>query len=212
VRPFVRGVADILSAIRNTAITCRWGRQCGVPISPDELDAAVARMLDGDEEAFRVVYRDVQPRLLRYLAGMVGDDAEDVAAEAWAQAVRDLERFSGDADGFRAWVTTIGRHRALDHLRRRKRHSREVQDLDLVADVPSLDDIEEMTADAIGSREALALIASLPRDQREAILLRTVLGFDAPTAARILGKRPGAVRSAAHRGLKALAKRLEADQ
>jgi RNA polymerase sigma-70 factor (ECF subfamily) len=39
-------------------------------------------------------------------------------------------------------------------------------------------------------------------------MLRTVLGFDAPTAASILGKRPGAVRAAAHRGLKQLAKRL----
>ena len=39
-------------------------------------------------------------------------------------------------------------------------------------------------------------------------MLRTVLGFDAPAAARILGKRPGAVRSATHRGLRALARRL----
>jgi RNA polymerase sigma-70 factor (ECF subfamily) len=52
------------------------------------------------------------------------------------------------------------------------------------------------------------MIASLPRDQAEAIMLRTVLGFDAPTAATILGKRPGAVRAAAHRGLKQLAKRI----
>ena len=34
-------------------------------------------------------------------------------------------------------------------------------------------------------------------------MLRTVLGFDAATAARILGKRPGAVRAAAHRGSEA---------
>ena len=76
------------------------------------------------------------------------------------------------------------------------------------ADVASLDDVASIAADALGSEQALALIASLPADQRDAILLRTVLGFDAPTAARILGKRPGAVRSAAHRGLKALSKRL----
>ena len=49
---------------------------------------------------------------------------------------------------------------------------------------------------ALGTEAALAMVAELPVDQAEAIMLRTVLGFDAPTAARILGKRPGAVRSA----------------
>ena len=63
---------------------------------------------------------------------------------------------------------------------------------------------------AINSSDArsIALIASLPPDQAEAVMLRTVLGFDAPTAARILGKRPGAVRVATHRGLRTLERKL----
>src|SRR5690349_9460378 len=92
-------------------------------------------MLAGDEGAFRAV----QPPLLRYLSVLVGRaDAEDVASEAWAQAFRDLDRFTGDADGFRGWVTTIGRNRALDHLRharRRPTDERAVEDLvDLLDD------------------------------------------------------------------------------
>jgi RNA polymerase sigma-70 factor (ECF subfamily) len=75
-------------------------------------------------------------------------------------------------------------------------------------DLPDLTDVESDTLGRVQSEAALALIASLPQDQAEAILLRTVLGFDAPTAARILGKRPGAVRAASHRGLKRLAKQL----
>jgi len=39
-------------------------------------------------------------------------------------------------------------------------------------------------------------------------LLQTVIGLDGPAAARVLGKRPGAVRSATHRGLKRLEKYL----
>lgn len=176
---------------------------------PDPLDDAVERMLAGDEGAFRTVYRVVQPPLLRYLTVLVGPvDAEDVASEAWSQAFRDLDRFTGDADGFRGWVTTIGRHRALDHLRRSSR--RPVQDdvLDDLVDLPDGSDVESESLGRVQSEAALRMIASLPRDQAEAILLRTVLGFDAPTAARILGKRPGAVRAAAHRGLKQLAKKL----
>ena len=44
----------------------------------------------------------------------------------------------------------------------------------------------------------------------KAVLLRTVIGLDGPSAAKILGKRPGAVRVAAHRGLKTLGRMLDA--
>ena len=181
-------------------------------MAPDPLDDAVARLETGDESAFREVYRAIQPPLLRYLTVLVGPvDAEDVASEAWAQALRDLDRFSGNADGFRGWVTTIGRHRALDHLRRRQRQPQVEGDLELVHEVPDPKDVEGIALGGIASDDAIALIGSLPVDQAEAIMLRTVLGFDAPTAARILGKRPGAVRGASLRGLRALERRLAAE-
>lgn len=166
-------------------------------------------MLAGDDEAFRTVYRALQPPLLRYLTVLVGvADAEDMASEAWSQAFRDLDRFSGGADGFRGWVTTIGRNRALDHLRRNSRRPVSDQPVEDLVDLPDSADVELDTLGRVNSEAILGLIAALPREQAEAIMLRTVLGFDAPTSARILGKRPGAVRAAAHRGLKQLAKKI----
>jgi RNA polymerase sigma-70 factor (ECF subfamily) len=138
-------------------------------------------------------------------------DADDVASEAWAQAFRDLDRFTGDADGFRGWITTIGRHRAIDHLRRGSRRPVDDQAVGDLVHLPDPADVEADTLGRVQSQAALRLIASLPRDQAEAIMLRTVLGFDAPTAARILGKRPGAVRAASYRGLRQLAKKLPED-
>lgn len=167
-------------------------------------------MREGDEAAFREVYRSVQPALLRYLTSLVGaDDAEDVAAEGWAQAVTRLDDFSGGGDGFRAWLTTICRNRAIDHLRRAQR--RPSRGLDHTDDWTSETDVAEQVIGNVQAQEALALIATLPVDQREAVMLRVVLGFDAATAGRILGKRPGAVRVAAHRGLKTLVRRLAAE-
>ena len=74
-----------------------------------------------------MLYRDLQPRLLRYLHALAGPDAEDIASETWLHVTRDLPAFTGDYDGFRGWVTTIARHRALDHLRRtaRRPHPRQ---------------------------------------------------------------------------------------
>ena len=170
----------------------------------------VERAQRGDPEAFRALYRDIQPRLLRYLHGLAGQDAEDVAAEAWLQIARDLPGFSGDYDQFRGWTATIARHRALDHLRRAARRPPQVavpaEDL---AGWPAADDTAQHAIDAVATDAALALIATLPPDQAEAVLLRAVLGLDAQTAGQVLGKRPGAVRTAAYRGLRTLARQLE---
>jgi RNA polymerase sigma-70 factor, ECF subfamily len=180
-----------------------------VPAGTAELAAALPAARRGDEKAFRVLYRSVQPALLRYLRVLVGQDAEDVASEAWLQVARDLASFHGDGDGFRGWATTIARNRAMDHLRRQSR--RPVVD-GPVEDLPEqsgTEDTAESAVDALATDAALALIARLPRDQAEAVLLRVVVGLDAAGAGRVLGKRPGAVRTAAHRGLRKLADYLE---
>ncbi|MFD7962325.1 RNA polymerase sigma factor [Streptomyces zaomyceticus] len=173
-----------------------------------ELGAAVARAQRGDEEAFAQAYRTVYPGLLGYLKGLVGDDAEDVASEAWLEIARDLGRFRGDGVGFRGWTATIARHRALDHLRRvRSRPRPALLDQDVI-ELPSPADTAGEAVEALSTERALALVMGLPREQAEAVLLRVVVGLDGPTAARVLGKRPGAVRSAAHRGLKRLAREI----
>ncbi|MGW2932463.1 RNA polymerase sigma factor [Streptomyces sp. NPDC001156] len=175
-----------------------------------ELGAAVVRAQDGDEAAFAVVYRIVQPGLLGYLRGLVADDAEDVASEAWLEIARDLGRFKGDGAGFRGWSATIARHRAMDHLRRRR--SRPVPaalDLDLL-ELRGPDTADDQALEVLSTRRALELVRGLPRDQAEAVLLRVVIGLDGPAAARVLGKRPGAVRTAAYRGLKRLGRQLGA--
>lgn len=169
----------------------------------------VARAQRGDAEAFRVLYRATQPRLLRYLRGLTGADAEDVASETWLQISRDLAGFQGDLDAFRAWAATIARHRALDHLRRQARRPASVTlpAYDLAA-LPAGDDTADCALAAVATDAAVRLIATLPRDQAEAVLLRAVVGLDAAAAGAVLGKRPGAVRTAAHRGLRTLAQRL----
>ncbi|WP_101831759.1 RNA polymerase sigma factor [Frankia canadensis] len=174
-----------------------------------DLCAAVLQAQRGDERAFRLIYRTIQPGLLRYLRVLVGDDADDVASEAWLHIARDLATFRGDFDAFRGWTATIARHRALDHLRRRTRRRSESMPVEMMlTEVAAPDDTAGGALESISTEAALRLIAALPLDQAEAVLLRVVLGLDAKTAGRVLGKRAGAVRVAAHRGLRRLAEQL----
>src|SRR5258708_7038638 len=78
-----------------------------------------------------------------------------------------------------------------------------------LAGLPASDDTAARALDAVATHAAVRLIATLPPDQAEAVLLRAVVGLDATTAAQVLGKRPGAVRTAAHRGLRTLARHLD---
>ncbi|MEU8525611.1 MULTISPECIES: RNA polymerase sigma factor [Streptomyces] len=176
-----------------------------------ELGIAVERAQGGDEDAFARAYRIVHPGLLGYVKGLVGEDAEDVASDAWLEIARDLGRFRGDGAGFRGWTATIARHRALDHLRKQRRRPLTALLEQDVLELPGGHDTAAAALETLSTGQALDLIRSLPREQAEAVLLRVVVGLDGPAAARVLGKRPGAVRTAGHRGLKKLAGMLAAE-
>jgi RNA polymerase sigma-70 factor (ECF subfamily) len=178
------------------------------PIGPAS-DADIAAAQAGDTDAFSRLYRATQPGLLRYLTVIAGADAEDICAEAWLNACRDLSRFRGDLNGFRGWIARIARNRAIDLARARQRRPAIAMPIQELPEVDADASSEDMALQAMSTETALNAIASLPRDQAEAVMLRVVLGLDAKTAATVLGKRAGAVRTAAYRGVRTLAARYE---
>ncbi|HET6860378.1 MAG TPA: RNA polymerase sigma factor [Streptomyces sp.] len=186
----------------------RGGERRRTQVYDVELGAAVERAQQGDEDGFAAAYRMVHPGLLGYVRGLVGEDAEDVASETWLEIARDLGRFRGDGAGFRGWTATIARHRALDHLRKQQRRPRTVLIEHDVLELPGRQDTAGEALESLSTDRALAMIATLPREQAEAVLLRVVVGLDGPATARVLGKRGGSVRTSAHRGLKRLAEQL----
>jgi RNA polymerase sigma-70 factor (ECF subfamily) len=172
----------------------------------DEFDVALARARAGDESGFLFIWAQLQPRLLRYLQVLGCDDVDDVAGETWLQAVRDLRKFKkGSADDFRAWLFTIGRHRAIDAARSRIRFRDKVETLEAIPPYAMAGNpVEDEVLHGLSTRQAVTLVASLSRDQAEVVALRIIAGLDTDTVARILRKSPGAVRVALHRGLRTL--------
>ncbi|WP_308298809.1 sigma-70 family RNA polymerase sigma factor [Streptomyces sp. GESEQ-35] len=180
-------------------------------VSPDDLalGAAVARAQDGDEAAFTVLYRSVQPGLLGYLRGTVAERAEDVAAAAWREIARELPRFRGDAHGFRGWTAGIARRHARGHLRRRGASPRS-------AGSPLTPQAGEHIAytlpgAALSAATAQTLITRLPRAQAEAVLLRHVVRLDEAAVARVMGRPSAVIRVLARRGVRNLARLLGTD-
>lgn len=169
------------------------------------MSTALARAQSGDEAGFLELWRQLQPRLLRFLRVLNSDDADDIASETWLQVVRDLPKFSGDDEDFRRWLFTVGRHRAIDHARARQR--RPAIPVPQLPDGAVADDlVEDQVLHAMSARKAVKLLAALPADQAEAVALRVLAGLDTSAVAGMLNKSPGAVRVALHRGLRSLAR------
>jgi RNA polymerase sigma-70 factor (ECF subfamily) len=174
----------------------------------DEFGAVLAAAQGGNEDDFAALWRDVNPVLLRYLRVIAPAAAEDIAGETWVQVVRGLPGFRGDEQAWRAWLFTTARRRAADEVRRRSRHP-------VVPLAEATGELEPRTGDAAGlamenlaTAAAIAAVSSLPRLQAEVVLLRVLGGLDTEAVGRIVGRSPGAVRVAAHRGLRRLAQTL----
>jgi RNA polymerase sigma-70 factor, ECF subfamily len=172
---------------------------------PEVLRAAA----DGDGAAFATLWRDTHPPMLRYLWVAAGDSAEDLASDVWLEVAKRLTKFRGSENEFRGWIFTMARRKVIDRHRYESRHPESpIADI-APLDRPASDDTSAAALEGISTAAALAFIATLPPDQAEIIVLRVVVGLDAAAVARIVGKSPGAVRVAAHRGLRSLSERLE---
>lgn len=176
----------------------------------DAFPVVLAGVQRGDERSFDQLYRDSNPALVRYLRVLDPRTADDVAAETWISVVRSITRFTGDESGWRSWLFTIARRRSVEETRRMMRR---VPTVDLPAghpdgDGPPVRDSAEDALQNIDTRAALAAVAKLPRLQAEVVVLRVVAGLDVARVAEVVGRSPGAVRVAAHRGVQNLTKIL----
>jgi RNA polymerase sigma-70 factor (ECF subfamily) len=178
-----------------------------VSAAPDsEIQLLIERARGGDTRAFEDLARREERALYRHALRIVGttSDAEDIVQDALFSAWRSIASFQGLS--FRAWLFRIATNRALDHLRSRKRRP------ELPLDPPDDDDVTwaepaapgpDLTQLA-GDREALAAVetalASLPAEQRTALLLRDVEGFPYEEIAVITSVEIGTVKSRIHRG------------
>jgi RNA polymerase sigma-70 factor, ECF subfamily len=186
------------------------------PMREDETNAVgalVHRAVEGDEQATHDLLARVHPLALRYcrtrLSRLPGDArhfVEDLAQEVCVAVLLALPRYRDTGRPFEAFVFAIASHKVADLQRAAMRHPGSTA-------VPS-DEMPERPDDSLGPEErallssdaewAKKLLANLPENQRELLLLRIAVGLTAEETGQMLGMSPGAVRVAQHRALSRL--------
>lgn len=173
----------------------------------------IERARSGDLDAFNDLVTLYQDQLFALIVRMVPDrdQASDVVQEAFFSAYRNLDAFRGGS--VKSWLNRICVNAAMDTQRARKRRP--------VQPYPELDDEtwqppagpaadpERTAIDAERSRILARALSMITEDQRTAITLYDVEGYDYHEIADMTGVSLGTVKSRIHRGRLALRATLE---
>lgn len=158
----------------------------------------------GDRGAVDELLARYEPSIYRFGLRMCGDEdaAREVLQETMLAAFRGVQGFRGDAS-ISTWLYQIARSFCI----KQRRGVRPAEPLDAALVDGGASPEHAAHAREIGDALSAA-IATLPDDQREALLLRDVEGLTADEAARAIGIEVGALKSRLHRARLALRRRL----
>ena len=186
-----------------------YQRQDGIepPIAQTDLEGYLVAAQKGDQAAFEIIWKNLNPRITRFAAVQCYGsslDYEEVVSEAWISVAKNISKFKGDFPAFRSWVYAITRNRLVDGTRKRDRqvkHGGDVTEL-------NLEDKSQPMEELFESDEAVKIIVErinqLPKAQADIVMLRVVADLSVPETAKVVSKSENTVRVLCHRGLATL--------
>lgn len=177
----------------------------------------VARVQNGDKQAFDLLVLKYQRKIMRLLSRMIRDPAEteDVAQEAFIKAYRALPQFRGDS-AFYTWLYRIAINTARNWLATNKRRPQSYSSFES-EEGETFDETENLTDHStpeseLASREIAQTvnkaIEDLPEELRSAIVMREIDGMTYEDIAQSMNCPIGTVRSRIFRAREAIATRL----
>ncbi len=174
-------------------------------LDPSEVAQLVDRAAGGNFEAFGQLYGIYLDRIYRYAFYQVKDSmtAEDITEEVFVKAWKAIGSCKGKGHTFNAWIYRIAHNHIINTLRdMRKCVSMEMENLTGLSD-PGLE--VEMKLD---QQELMEVVADLPQNQRQVVILKFVEGLDSREIGKIMSKSGGAVRILQMRALTTLRQKL----
>jgi RNA polymerase sigma-70 factor (ECF subfamily) len=184
--------------------------QTAPPVAPmvEDIDSACLRALAaGDRSAFANLVERWQSRLINFFYRSTHNraDAEDLAQETFMELYRAAPRYTPRGT-FNAFIFTLARRRLIDSYRKRSRRP-----LDFIdpTDFVMQQQVEQTDATADIEEAFHRALASLPENQRNAILLLQQQGLSYDEIAEALDTSLSSVKTWIHRARTHLRKELK---
>lgn len=213
--PISAGIMPNVSegSVADAKIGVRLASRLPARTDDSDLRELTSLAVQGDRGAIESLLAELRPMVVRYCRARLGrvsgqyHIADDVAQEVCIAVLSALPRYRDMGRPFASFVFGIASHKVADALRSSVRSAVPTQDLpDGPDDGPGP---EETVVRYIEVEHARRLLARLPDNQRELLLLRVVSGLSAEETGNVLGMSPGAVRVAQHRALARLRQMAE---
>jgi RNA polymerase sigma-70 factor, ECF subfamily len=199
----IRREADQIEATRDRTQFRRRRAPDRSPAAERLVPEAVARAKLGDADALRFLYLRYADCVYGYVCSIVRDehDAEDVTQHIFAKLMTALARYEPRVVPFSAWILRVAHNAAIDHKRTR-------------LPVPCEDvGVRDIADDSAGGRERFAdlrlALAALPREQRDVLVMRFLIGLTPSEVAERIGRSEDAVHGLQHRGRRSLRRELQ---
>lgn len=172
-------------------------------------DEILAQALQGDKEAFGLVYERHVDRIYSYIYYRTGNvnDAEDLTARVFQRAMHHIVHYTDRGVPFSAWLYRIAHNLVANwHRDRSRRQEIPLSDAPLVAkgDHPEAALLRTEEEDAL-----LRIIRGLPADRQQLLILKFVEHLSNSEIGEIMGRSEGAVKSLYHRTLLTLRDQVE---
>ncbi|MEV0196445.1 sigma-70 family RNA polymerase sigma factor [Nonomuraea sp. NPDC050691] len=200
-------------SVADAKIGVRLASRLPARTDDSDLRELTSLAVQGDRGAIESLLGELRPMVVRYCRARLGrvsgqyHIADDVAQEVCIAVLSALPRYRDMGRPFASFVFGIASHKVADALRSSVRSAVPTQDLpDGPDDGPGP---EETVVRYIEVEHARRLLARLPENQRELLLLRVVSGLSAEETGNVLGMSAGAVRVAQHRALARLRQMAE---
>jgi RNA polymerase sigma-70 factor (ECF subfamily) len=177
--------------------------------SSDGSDSRIERARRGEEDAIGALYAELAPGVAGYLRGSGVRDVEDLVGDVFVSMIRGLAGFRGDEAALRRWVFTIAHHRLVDELRKDAVRAAHPPGDERGTVLP--EDLYDQVLDRIDAAPAVSALAHVTREQRDAVLLRSVVELSVADTAAVLHKTPGAVKTLHRRALAALTRLVDGE-
>lgn len=173
-------------------------------------DMALVRAVQGDHEAFGVLYERHVGRIYNYIYYRTGNiyDAEDLTERVFFRAMRHIRNYRNRGLPFSAWLYRIA-HNLVANWHRDNSRRKEIPLDDGMIGSHSSEHPEQELLQSEEQERLMRVIRCLPPDRQQLLILKFGEHLSNAEIGQIMGRTEGAIKSLYHRTLIALRDELE---
>ncbi len=167
----------------------------------DEIKALVEQAKRLDSDAFATIYDMYYENIYKYAYFKTGSahDAEDLASQVFAGALKTIGNFTFGGSTFASWLFRIAHNVVVDYWR--KRGQAETEPIEDHVGLAHGGDTARTVIANLQYEKLQAALAILPEDQSRVIVLRFISGLSAKETAAVMGKTVGAIKAQQFRAI-----------